>query len=131
MAKHIKRKSWNHNQRHQNFLEEMGGVSMDDIKQNELKKLEVLFNEIHNEIAPEMEAMQKADNYAAAGYRSQLENIGYTMKPGALAKYMNRNLPVEQSKGQDCDCELEERDSRLVSVASHSGGDENAPLVMS
>ena len=43
---------------------------------------EKLFSLIHSEIESEIEAMRKAEDYATAGYRSQLENRGES-EPGS------------------------------------------------
>ncbi len=119
-----------HIRKHARHDKEMAAEASDIL--NEYARLENMFSLIHSEVDPQIAAARKADDYFTNGYRSLLEKCPemYGVSKNVMAKYGNMMVPAEKAKGADCDCELEERDSRLVSIATHTQGDENAPLNM-
>ena len=59
-------------------IEKLAGNSICEINQ-------ALFDEIHAQVAPEIEKLRVADDYASG--RGRIESQGYTSEPGSAKKY--------------------------------------------
>ena len=89
-----------------------------------------LLESIHAEIEPELLAMRKADEYANSGPKSLLENSPecYGQSIGEQQRKYGNTYRMA-TVGQDCDCELNEMETSLVSITTH-GENENGRSIV-
>ena len=89
---------------------------------------------IHTEIAPELERLRQAEEYASAGSKSLLENSPETYGQ-SVAQQQRRYVQLHRvaPMGQTCDCELDEIESGLVKAIEHDHTEESiqTPLKIS